>query len=156
MGLVVMGDVRDTSDQITRGFSAEDGPEEVSEVDRLIALRTSFVCRFIVLREGRRSRAHRVIEEMCWEERTTAEDLAKRIRQAFVENGDKLEPVDRDIRRALEHARYSVGYFLDQYLERACLSFREALCDYERSNQLLFGEDGEDLPRKGGWRLSED
>ena len=39
------------------------------------AERTAFVARFIVLREGRRSRAHRQIEQLCWEIETTAEDL---------------------------------------------------------------------------------
>ncbi|OVE80246.1 hypothetical protein BVY02_00850 [bacterium J17] len=74
-------------------------------------------------------------------------------REAFVENGDKLEPVDRDLRRAYEHAQTSVEHFVDQYTERATLSFEEALNDYERSNRLLFGDDDEDAPRKGGWRL---
>jgi len=144
------------ADRITRGFSAQKAPEEIDELDRIVATRTSFVSRFIVLREGRRSRAHRIIEQMDWDYDTTAEELAKRIREAFIRNGDKLEPVERDLRRALEHAKYSVGYFLDQYLGRSCLNFRESLCDYERSNQLLFGINEDDLPRKGGWRLSEE
>ncbi len=116
------------------------------------ALRTAFVSRFIVLREGRRSRAHRLIEEMSWNEDTTAEELYQRIRQAFIENGDKLQPVDRDLKRALEHARCSVDYFIDQYVERSTKSFHEALEDYERSNRLLFGDDPKGVPRSGGWK----
>ena len=117
------------------------------------ALRTAFVARFIVLREGRRSRAHRAIEQMSWEEEATASDLYEKFRQAFVNNGDKLEPVDRDLNRALSHAEKSVEYFLDQYLERDCRNFQDALTDYSRSNKLLFGEDSEEVPRSGGWRL---
>ena len=97
-----------------------------------------------------------MIEELSWDELSTAEDLYKLFRQAFVSNGDKLQPVDRDLNRALEHAEYSADYFSEQYTERACLSFREALEDYERSNRLLFGEDPEEPPRSGGWRLSSD
>ena len=116
------------------------------------AARTAFVARFIVLREGRRTRAHRAIESLSWDTETTAEELAAMFRQAFIENGDKLGPVDRDIRRALEHARCSAGYFTDQYLGRTTLSFAQALEDYQRSNKLLFGEE-EEVPRSGGWRV---
>ena len=121
---------------------------------RRAALRTAFVARFIVLREGRRSRAHRLIEELAWTDTTTIEELHKRIRDAFIENGDKLQPVDRDLKRALEHARCSVDHFIEQYLGRNVLSFRQALEDYERSNRLLFGDDPQEVPRSGGWRLS--
>lgn len=124
----------------------------------LAAKRTAFVARFIVLREGRRSRAHREIECFSWDDETTAEDLYKRFRQAFIDNGDKLQPVERDLRRALEHAEYSADYFADQYSGRANLCFRDALADYSRSNKLLFGEqpEGVDAPRSGGWRLPEE
>ena len=115
------------------------------------ALRTAFVARFIVLREGRRSRAHRVIEGMVWEQDTTAQELYARFRDAFQKNGDRLQPVDRDLKRALEHAEKSVDYFIEQYTDRATLSFSEALQDYHRSNQLLFGDE-EEVPRSGGWR----
>ena len=117
------------------------------------ALRTAFVARFIVLREGRRSRAHRMIEEMAWDDEVTADELANMFRQAFVQNGDKMQPVDRDINRALVHAGRSATYFLEQYLGRSCMSFREALQDYVRSNSLLFGQEDEEVPRSGGWRL---
>lgn len=124
---------------------------EVSPEVRRTALRTAFVARFIVLREGRRSRAHRAIEQLMWEESATAYDLYVRFRTAFVDNGDRLQPVDRDLKRALEHAERSVDYFIEQYCDRSTLTFRDALVDYVRSNRLLFGEDGE-VPRKGGWR----
>ena len=122
---------------------------------RRLALRTAFVARFIVLREGRRSRAHRLIEQLEWTHGSTAQDLYQLFRQAFVQNGDRIGPVDRDLRRALEHAERSVDYFIDQYKGRATLSFRDALVDYRRSNQLLFGEDDQTdvvVPRSGGWR----
>lgn len=121
-----------------------------------IALRTAFVARFIVLREGRRSKAHRVIEQLCWGPESTARDVYQMIREAFQRNGDKLGPVDRDLRRALEHAERSVDHFIGQYCERSTLSFRDALKDYAKSNQLLFGEDpsGPEVPRQGGWRLT--
>lgn len=116
-------------------------------------MRTAFVARFIVLREGRRSRAHRVIEAMEWNEATTAEDLYQMFREAFMANGDKLQPVDRDLNRALDHAKCSATYFIEQYIGRATLNFHEALADYQRSNRLLFGDDDEEVPRSGGWRL---
>lgn len=127
---------------------------EKSEIDPALqrsAIRTAFVARFIILREGRRSRAHRIIEQMSWSESSTAEEVYHMFRQAFVENGDKLFSVDRDLRRSLDHAYSSVGHFVEQYVGRSTLSFSDALCDYERSNVLLFGE--EDAPRSGGWRL---
>lgn len=127
--------------------------QEIDEEARNSAMRTAFVARFIVLREGRRSRAHRVIEAMTWDEETTADELYDKFREAFIANGDKLQPVDRDLTRALEHAKCSASYFVDQYIGRSTLSFREALSDYERSNRLLFGDDAEEVPRSGGWRL---
>lgn len=130
-----------------REFKREVAPEV-----RAVALRTAFVARFIVLREGRRSRAHRVIEQMSWSQESTAYELYCRFRDAFTSNGDRLQPVDRDLRRSLEHAEKSVDYFIDQYYTRATLSFKEALSDYRKSNKLLFGEDGQ-APRKGGWRF---
>lgn len=118
------------------------------------ARRTAFVARFIVLRESKRSRAHRQIEMLEWTDSVTAEELAGRIRQVFVDNGDNLGPVDRDIRRALAHSARSLNHFIREYTSRATLSFVEALYDYERSNTLLFG-DGES-PKTGGWRLPQE
>jgi hypothetical protein len=139
---------------VSKGAAAKVRPIPVP-VERVIALRTAFVARFVVLREGRRTRAHRVIEEMSWSERSSAEELAARFREAFVENGDKMQPVDRDIRRALEHAQRSVDYFLSHYVARATLNFKDALSDYARSNELLFGGEDEEptVPRSGGWRV---
>ena len=123
------------------------------ELDRAIinARRTAFVARFIVLRESKRTRAHRAIELMRWSEDTTVEELAERFRNAFVENGDNMEPVDRDIRRAVAHSLRSLKYFIHEYSARATLCFIDALLDYERSNQLLFDQD--EQPKPGGWRL---
>ena len=126
---------------------------DFDEKTRSAAMRTAFVARFIVLREGRRSRAHRIIESMTWNEQTTADELCHKFREAFMNNGDKLQPVDRDLKRALEHARCSANYFVEQYIGRCTLSFRDALADYERSNKLLFGDSKEEVPRSGGWRL---
>jgi len=126
-----------------------------TDEERRLALRTAFIARFIVLREGRRSRAHRMIEEMVWTNDATAEDVANMFRQAFIANGDKIKPVDKDIQKALKHARRSAEYFVDQYIGRATSSFREALTDYMRSNALLFSEEDGDRPRDGGWRAEE-
>lgn len=127
--------------------------KEIDPEQQRSATRTAFVARFIVLREGRRSRAHRIIENMIWDDTTTAEELAEMFRQAFIENGDKLGPVERDIRRALEHARCSANYFINQYVGRSTISFAQALEDYQRSNRLLFGDEEETVPRSGGWRV---
>lgn len=118
------------------------------------ARRTAFVARFIVMREAKRSRSHRVIEQMEWEVGTSAEELYERFRQVFIENGDNMEPVDRDLRRAIGHASRSINHFIAEYAERATLNFIDSLYDYERSNALLFGDD--EHPKLGGWRLPQD
>jgi len=118
------------------------------------ARRTAFVARFIVLREAKRTRAHRVIELMDWDDQTTVEELAERFRNAFVENGDNMIPVDRDLRRALAHSQRSLKFFVSEYSFRATLSFIDSLYDYERSNELLFGD--EEQPKPGGWRLPKE
>lgn len=118
------------------------------------ARRTAFVARFIVLRESKRSRAHRVIEMMEWSDTTTAEELVLRFRQVFIENGDNMMPVDRDLRRAFGHSQRSLNHFIQEYAARSTRSFIEALYDYERSNTLLFG--GEEQPKTGGWRLPKE
>jgi hypothetical protein len=124
------------------------GPKER---DIIRARRTAFVARFIVLREGKRTRAHRAIEMMEWDDATTVEVLAERFRQAFLDNGDSMMPVDRDLRRALAHSFRSLKCFIQEYARRATNDFIEALEDYGRSNELLFTE--EEQPRAGGWRL---
>lgn len=125
-----------------------------NDVDaRRIAIRTAFVSRFIVLRENRRTKAHRKIETLIWDDSTSAEELYDQFRQAFLDNGDKLTPVDRDLRRALSHAYCSIEHFIGQYLGRSTKSFEEALQDYMKSNELLFGED--EMPKAVGWRLND-
>jgi hypothetical protein len=114
------------------------------------ARRTAFVARFIVLREARRTRAHRKIEQLAWSRETSAEELAEIFRSAFKDNGDNMVPVNRDIRRALAHADRSINHFIGEYSSRATLNFVDALIDYERSNKLLFGDD--EQPKTGGWR----
>jgi hypothetical protein len=121
----------------------------------LAALRTAFIARFIVLREGRRTKAHRALEHLRWDESTTIEALYDLVRTAFVKNGDKMAPVDRDLRRALEHARCSAEYFAEQYIHRKILSFEQALIDYHKSNLLLFGDENSFKPRSGGWRIPQ-
>jgi len=118
------------------------------------ARRTAFVARFIVLRESKRTKAHRRIEELEWDNNTSAEDLAAIIREIFIVNGDNMESVDRDLNRAMAHASRSISFFIDEYLSRSTVTFIDALFDYEASNQLLFGVD--DQPKPGGWRLPGD
>ncbi|MCB0320185.1 MAG: hypothetical protein KDD60_04610 [Bdellovibrionales bacterium] len=138
---------------IPQGLSMEIGRVQLSEEEKasIRARRTAFVARFIVLRESKRTRAHRVIEMMEWEDLTTVEELSKRFRLAFVENGDNMMPVDRDIKRALGHSARSLNHFIREYSQRATMNFIDALFDYERSNELLFGDD--ESPKPGGWRL---
>jgi hypothetical protein len=73
---------------------------------------------------------------------------------AFTENGDRSEPVDRDIRRALLHAERSHKFFRNEYNKRSTYSFIDALLDYERSNVLLFGSTVGKRP--GGWRSARE
>lgn len=130
-------------------------PEKVIEdVSIIRARRTAFVARFIVLRESKRTRAHRKIETLAWRDETTAEELAARFRQIFIDNGDNMMPVDRDLRRALAHANRSLNFFIEEYETRATTNFIDALFDYERSNTLLFGAD--EQPKPGGWRLPKE
>jgi len=127
------------------------------EISLIKARRTAFMARFIVLRESKRSRSHRVIERLEWDELCTAEELAQSIRRVFVENGDSISPVDRDLRRALAHADRSINHFVQEYSSRATTNFIDALYDYERSNKLLFGDgEAEDQPGLGGWRLPQE
>lgn len=133
--------------------SSENEPS-LLEPAQIKARRTAFVARFIVLREAKRTRAHRVIELMGWEDLTSAEELCTRFRQVFIDNGDNMQPVDRDLRRALGHASRSLNYFISEYSQRATRNFIEALVDYERSNSLLFGSD--EQPKPGGWRLPKE
>jgi hypothetical protein len=123
----------------------------IPEVALEQARRTAFVARFIVLRESKRSRAHRNIELLEWPEHMTAEALAELFKDMFLKNGDNMEPVERDIRRALAHANRSLSHFVKEYISRSTTNFVDALLDYERSNTLLFGAD--DQPKPGGWRL---
>lgn len=132
-----------------REVSISEIPESEREIIR--ARRTAFLARFIVLREGKRTKAHRTIEMMEWGDLTTVEELSARFRQAFVDNGDVMRPVDRDLRRALAHSYRSLKFFIHEYSRRATLDFVSALEDYGYSNELLFSED--DQPRSGGWRM---
>lgn len=140
--------------------------------DKLVlerARRTAFISRFIVLREGKKSKAHRKIEMLEWTDSTCTEELLEKIRNIFEACGDNLNTVDRDLRRALAHAdrlnplknkevsetyesHFSLWPLIEEYNKRACSNFIDALFDYERSNKLLFGEEG-DQPKLGGWRL---
>lgn len=129
--------------------TTETSPEK--ELCLVRARRTAFVARFIVLRESKRTKAHRIIERLTWSEDTTPEDLALLFREVFIQNGDNMMPVDRDLRRALAHATRSINYFVDEYSARSTTRFVDALFDYERSNVLLFGDD--EAPRTGGWRM---
>ena len=122
-------------------------PEELR-----IAKRTAFVARFIVLREGRRTKAHRMIEEMTWSQDSDAETLANMFKAAFLMNGDKAKRFEKDLKKALDHAEYSSRYHVSHYLERACLTFSDAIADYHRTNSLLFEEDSPDRPKSGGWK----
>lgn len=137
------------SEQVTSAVGATQ-----ANLPEIRARRTAFVARFIVLRESKRTRAHRVIEMMEWSDSTSAEELAALFRQVFIDNGDNMTPVNRDINRALGHSSRSLNHFISEYSERATTSFIDALWDYERSNVLLFGSD--DQPKPGGWRLPKE
>ena len=123
------------------------------ERNLVIARRTAFVARFIVLRETKNSHAHRTIELMEWEDSTTAEELAKRFREAFAKNHDNLKQVDRELNRSLAHGNRTLQYFIEEYLRRATRSFVDALADYHKSNQLLFGQ--ESVPSSSAWNSVE-
>jgi hypothetical protein len=138
--------------ELEAAYKDSAGEEQQIDPKALVeARRTAFVARFIVLREGKRTKAHRKIELMQWTSETTAEELAESFRQVFIENGDNLHPVDRDLRRALSHSNRSLKHFVQEYASRATTDFIDALHDYDRSNALLFGDD--EYPRQGGWRL---
>ncbi|MGI6681508.1 MAG: hypothetical protein ACOX3T_08560 [Bdellovibrionota bacterium] len=153
-----MEDITNNQTQIdfsnTIQFSDE---ESIKSYEKMLnrARRTAFIARFIILRESKRTKAHRVIEKMSWNDDTTAEELAMMFRQVFIKNGDNLERVDKDIRRALGHAaKRPLNFFVSEYSDRGTLNFVDALIDYEKSVKLLFGED--ENPKTGGWRLPSD
>jgi hypothetical protein len=91
---------------------------------------------------------------MEWDDLTTVEELSQRFRQAFLDNGDSMMPVDRDLRRSLAHSYRSLKFFVKEYSKRATGDFVTALEDYGFSNELLFSD--EEQPRAGGWRLPRD
>ena len=124
-----------------------------SELVLIQARRTAFVARFIVLRESKRSKAHREIEMLKWKAETTAEDLANIIMQIFQKHKDSSPSIKRDIKRALEHASRSIEHFIEEYYKRATLNFIDALEDYDRSNSLLFDKDDQP-PKMSGWQLT--
>ena len=138
---------------ISTAFVTDEDNKDLS-LAQIEARRTAFVARFIVLRESKRTKAHRVIEMMSWTPDTSAEDLAEIFRKVFIENGDNMTPVDRDIRRALSHSTRSLNHFIKEYASRATHNFIDALYDYEQSNQLLFGN--EEQPKPGGWQLPQE
>lgn len=138
-------------EQLGAAYSHDSLGKPVDKIELLKARRTAFVARFVVLRESKRTKAHRIIEMMEWSEDVSAEDLLLRFREVFLRNGDNMVPVDRDLNRAIAHASRSINHFISEYSARATTSFIDALFDYERSNALLFG--GDDQPKPGGWRL---
>ena len=115
------------------------------------AKRTAFVTRFIVLREKRRSRAHRLIEHLSWDQYSSAEEVAVMIRSVFKNSGESARSYEPDIRKALNYAKGLYFYFVPQYAERATNCFLDALVDYERSKDLLFSR--EESPDCLGWRM---
>ena len=141
--------------------------------DKLVlerARRTAFISRFIVLREGKKSKAHRQVEALEWADNTTTEELLAIIKEIFASFGDNASSVDRDLKRAKAHAdrlnpfhipesrpenyetHFSLWPLIEEYNKRSCTNFVDALFDYERSNKLLFGDEAEQ-PKLGGWRL---
>lgn len=138
-------------EQVGAAYSHGSLAKPFDSFDLLKARRTAFVARFVVLRESKRTKAHRVIEMMEWADDVSAEELLQRFREVFLKNGDNMVPVDRDLNRAIGHASRSINHFVAEYAARATTNFIDALFDYERSNALLFG--GEDQPKPGGWRL---
>ena len=139
---------------ITQVLSQRVSNKNVPQELLIAVTRAAFISRFIVLREGRRSRAHRKIEKLAWTQETTAEEIYEKIRECFIENGDKLTPVDRDLRRALEHAKTAAPYFISQYANRLTLNFRESLKDYQKSNSMFFENEDSEALKTGGWRFN--
>ena len=138
-------------------IALDDMIEKMSDEDKLLVIkarRTAFVARFIVLRESKRSKAHRRIEMLEWKDDTTAEELYDLFKRIFAENRDNQRIVERDLRRAMAHVSRSVNYFVREYAARATKDFIGALYDYDHSNRLLFSSD--EQPRLGGWRLPQD
>lgn len=104
------------------------------------ALRNAFIARFIVLTNRRRSRANGLLKKLTWTEEVTAEQLAEIIKGIFVSANDFNETIEKDIAKSIEHANYSAIFFTEYYHQRSILSIKEAVEDYKRSNELLFGD----------------
>ncbi|NLF25197.1 MAG: hypothetical protein GX589_06000 [Deltaproteobacteria bacterium] len=130
---------------------AESDINSTAQIALIKARRTAFIARFIVMRESKRSRSHRYIEQLEWNELASAEEVAQTIRRIFKDNGDSMEAVDRDLRRSLAHADRSLQHFVGEYCTRSTNNFVDALYDYERSNKLLFGGEQDEQPGLGGW-----
>ena len=85
------GELTKIMDNLTHSNSRD----KYSSDELTAAIRTAFVAKFILLREGKRSKAHRDIEKLCWRKSATADELFKLFRDAFKTNGDKLPAVVR-------------------------------------------------------------
>ena len=127
-------------------LKGKDGPN-INNQRHIIAERTAFIARFIVIRENQRCKAHRILEKMDWQINTSAEELLERFKSAFLASGDSIKKVDKDLNQAIRQAKHSADYFLEQYLNRATLNFKEALRDYKKSNRLLFGNDRDEIKK---------
>ena len=53
---------------------------------------------------------------MEWEDDTPVEDLVEKFRQAFIDNGDNMTPVDRDVRRAYREPDRSSVYGMKTFI----------------------------------------
>ncbi|MBL7662865.1 hypothetical protein JNK13_08960 [bacterium] len=130
------------------------GADPQTEMARKIALRTAFVARFIILRENRKSKVNKAIEDLSWSLDATVDEIYRVIRKTLTEAGDRTQIVDRDLKRAKAYSERTVDYFIDQYLSRATTSFRDALADYQRSSELLGRDESiQKRSQRSGWRI---
>lgn len=114
---------------------------DTDKLEKLIAMRTAFVSRFIVLRAQRRSRANRRLVQLTWTTTETAESLKEQFREILITHGEYKRKADRDLDNAYSFAVRSSELFCVSYFQRATTSFKDALYDFFRSNAMLFGED---------------
>ena len=122
---------------------------ESEEVKLIRAQRTCYVVKLIIHRENKFATAHRVLEQLIWNDLTPYLAVHKVVEAIFKCFHKSSALFKIDLKRALESAKYLSPTFIAEYNKRSTKSFLEALLDYEKSVIMLFGP--EHLAKIKGW-----
>lgn len=114
---------------------------------KVASTRAAFLSKFILLRENKKSKAHREIEKEFWGPEETAQDLYAKFLCIFEKYKDNK--AKEDLKASLKYAKTLIDYFVNQYSTRITLNFGDALRDYKRTHDLL----EENCLKPMGWKI---